>query len=383
MKGTLAGIVLILVGGCAWCSPPQVEQWTPSSMLKVHWVGDVQVSPDGTRTLFVAQEPVIDGDRKSWVYVIYLATNDGKESVQMTTGPFSSISPRWSPDGKLFAFRSDRSGHNNIWVMRSNGGEAWRITDVDDVGGFKWSPKGDSIAFTAPPHNNSTATSDFKPTIFGIEKAGGYQLWVVPIDGSHNIQAAQQLTSEAYHVSANLYGNSGILGDIDWSPDGEEIAFTHMPNGEFNAWTTADIAVVKIKTGAVRNLATTGASEMAPMYSPDGSQIAYLASDDPPSWGQDYVIRIVPAAGGKARDLSPTFSREPVLLGWSASGRDVLVSESRHTTAAMYALPVAGGSPRTITSSGLAGGDGDWFDCLNSTRTWVGFVCESSDSAGA
>ena len=49
----------------------------------------------------------------------------------------------------IFAFNSDRSGLQQIYVMKSDGTNVKRITFGDGIYGTPvWSPRGDLIAFT-------------------------------------------------------------------------------------------------------------------------------------------------------------------------------------------------------------------------------------------
>lgn len=83
-------------------------------------------SPDGTKVAFVRRQ------HDHWeIYVIDMAT--GKQT-RLTNTPArtdgaspldsvaaSSVSPAWSPDGKVLAFLTDRTGAWEIWVMNADG----------------------------------------------------------------------------------------------------------------------------------------------------------------------------------------------------------------------------------------------------------------------
>lgn len=81
------------------------------------------------------------------------------EVASWTSAPgelFSSA--RFSPDGKLIAFASTRSGSKNIWVTQTGSTEAIQITNdtfsnTDPV----WSPKGDEIAYFSDRSASSEA----------------------------------------------------------------------------------------------------------------------------------------------------------------------------------------------------------------------------------
>ena len=128
--------------------------WTPELSMNVKGVGNVRVSPDGARVLFTVNETIMTADKSEYLTQIWTAQADGSDSYQITFGDKSSSNPDWSPDGRWIAFTSARSGKNNLYLMRTAGGEAEMITDVKSgVGAFSWSPDGKWIAFamTDPP----------------------------------------------------------------------------------------------------------------------------------------------------------------------------------------------------------------------------------------
>src|SRR5581483_10735316 len=133
-------------------------------------------------------------------------------------------------------------------------------------------------------------------------------------------RAARQLTKENYHVA-----EAGV-GGFDWSPDGKTIAFTHTRTPKADDWPSADLSLLDVSSGNAKPLANTPAAEFSPLYSPDGQWIAFVASDNPPSWGTDQRVHVVPAQGGTPRALAETFDRQPgsfggSLIGWSADGK--------------------------------------------------------------
>lgn len=94
--------------------------------------------------------------RRTHLYVLDLAS---KGVVQVTSGDFDDEEPAWSPDGKLLAFRSnrsmpdpDRTYDSNIWVVGAdNTDKGAHLTQVTTNPGADvapaWSPDGKWIAY--------------------------------------------------------------------------------------------------------------------------------------------------------------------------------------------------------------------------------------------
>jgi len=71
---------------------------------------------------------------------------DGSRTRRLTHADAKDGTPRWSPDGKHIAFLSNRSEKPQLWLLRVDGGEAWQVSTLSDgIGGFAWSPDGQSF----------------------------------------------------------------------------------------------------------------------------------------------------------------------------------------------------------------------------------------------
>jgi dipeptidyl aminopeptidase/acylaminoacyl peptidase len=387
MKRLLAALTVVLVPALLLGQPaddpkktkaaPDAKPtaWTPELSMRVQSVGAVVPSPDGKRVAFVVGKAVMEGEKSEMLSQIHLANADGSEAFQLTQGEKSANAPQWSPDGEWLAFLSARSGKNNVWLIRVRGGEAERLTDAKGgVGGFTWAPDGKSIAFTAvdpqTPEEEKAAKEKNDARVVD-ENLKLSRLFVIPIaKGENGKREARQLTKGNFSVGGGILGGAGV----DWSPDGKSIVFSHTPTAKADDWTRADLSVVDVASAEVKPLAKTGAAETSPHYSPDGQWIAFLQSDDPPTWGFNGTIQIVSAAGGKPRELAETFDRRPQILGWSADGKKIYYQEAHHTTTRLYALPVDGGKPEQLgKSEGVMGPVS-----LNTRRSAVGFSLQTS-----
>ena len=121
MRGVAPVFVLTLL----WCQPAAAQERRPLGvvdMIQLPSIQDPQLSPDGTRILFVMDAPDWKANRR--VGHLYRINADGTGQVQLTYGERGESSPRWSPDGRRIAFLSRRGDdtHTQLYVLDAEGG---------------------------------------------------------------------------------------------------------------------------------------------------------------------------------------------------------------------------------------------------------------------
>lgn len=155
------------------------------------------LSPDGTRLAFVG----LDGGSNQDIYV---ANVDGSGVTRLTSDPAVDDQPIWSPDGQAIAFRSNRQGKYDIWVMNVDGTNQANLTYA--------------AVFIPEEHNTDPAWSpDSQTLVFSRGFGLGQALYKVDRDGSD--------------LRPFLHWPGMDLGEAAWSDD-DLIAFRRFDRAQ-------------------------------------------------------------------------------------------------------------------------------------------------------
>lgn len=349
-----------------------VAEWTPELSMQYRAVGGTAVSPDGSLVAFTVREPLMEGEQSEYLTHVWVAAADGSWSRQYTRGEESASNPTFSHDGSLLLFTSSREGRNQVWALPLAGGEAYQVTDAPEgVGSFALSPDGSHLAYTmrdAASEEWQTAVKEKRDVIVADTDFRFTHLYMGPF-GDGKQAHAHQVTDGDFTVTG-----------WDWSPDGSQIVFSHQTDPRINTGRlNGDVSVVDVMahgadgehTFAVRPLVTGAGVEGSPLFSPDGSLVAFESTGNQPEPVGLGDIFVVAASGGEPRKLHDTHDRSGGLVGWVDDGSAVLVLESVGTTRHLQVLPVTGAPPaRFSDGAGVMGGADFAFEAGLMAFTW-------------
>jgi dipeptidyl aminopeptidase/acylaminoacyl peptidase len=351
------------------------NRWTVELSLRVQSVGGVVPSPDGSLVAYTQTRHVIEEERSEQVSQIFLAKSDGSSRRQLTFGEKSATAPSFSPDNRFVYFRSERTGHPNIWRIPVDGGEAQPVTAwKGEIGEYAVSPDGKWLAFAGLAERPEEARDKKQKRDFRVIDANpkNHTIWLTaaaPHDGGP--AAPRRLTESRRHVV-----------ELDWAPDSRSIVFEHRPSPSADVWTQADISEINIESGAESVIVATSGAESQPRYSPDGRFIAFVQTPERARWPGEARIALFARRDGSVRQLPASRDERPNLLGWNPASSQLYYAEMQHTRSALYAMPLDGSpqlvyEPRKGTFFAGYGPNAR----LNPKGDVWGFAQESSDEA--
>ena len=224
------------------------------------------------------------------IYTLDLAT--GSVAALTTGRNYRDENPRWSPDGKRIAFKSNRDGKGyDVYVMAADGTNPVRLTDHpandhDPV----WMPDGQSLIFMSERDSRGDL----------------YRVWI-------NDRRVERLTHHFVGVA--------MMPNV--SPDGRSVAFAAQTLQRLQFW-EFQVHVLDLASGKTRALGNSGGA-CWPSWSPDGRTLANVLLATEPS-----TIQIRAADGSGARTLAGDPKLWHYYPDWSRDGRLLAFSVSPH-----------------------------------------------------
>jgi Tol biopolymer transport system component len=271
-----------------WVRDTQGQEHQLTSAKSVHV--QPKLAADG-RIAFVGR----DGARP----VIFLMQADGSGMRRLSQSNDLETAPSWSSDARFIAYlaSSQQDSAARLRVAEVQGG---RITELPGIG--------NAIASFAP-----VWSADGERLLFmGLDAKGRSQAWVASRDGSNlrDVSGAHaprgalwaDLSPDGRQVAwvANLgaFGTQLMLTDLitaetrdllaelppahfempRWSPDGKQLVFNATLRDAMA--NRADVYVLDIDRGALRNMTRHPADDFDARWSPDGQRVVFARLRD-------------------------------------------------------------------------------------------------------
>jgi Tol biopolymer transport system component len=230
----------------------------------------------------------------------------GAPAQRLTTESSDEAQPSFSPDGRRIAFRSNRDGNYEIFLMNAEGTGQTQLTQTPSnrfAAQPSWAPDGRHIVYRANPADNP-------------------ELYSVTTEGTNVRRLTNSSADERYPV---------------YSPDGGRIAFSSTRDGD------SEIYTMDPDGTHVVQLTRNNAFDSAPAWSPDGTRIVFRSQRDGNS--ELYVM----AADGTSQTRltnSPFDEEEP---DWSPDGSRIVFTSNRDSASEVYTMAADGSNLVRIT----------------------------------
>ena len=186
---------------------------------------------------------------------LYTLPVEGGKAEPLSTGMAFDSQPVFSPDGSHIAFVSDRSGHENLWVMRSDGSSARELSDTSkdsELMSPSWAPDGSHVIVSV-----------------GSWKSRVYRVWAYHLAGGKGVRLAPRRSGSATD-------SQNFTGAI-YSKDARYLYHAFKEGGfgynqQLPLW---QVRRLELSTNEHVELTAAVGSAFRPVLSPDGTKLVY------------------------------------------------------------------------------------------------------------
>jgi dipeptidyl aminopeptidase/acylaminoacyl peptidase len=395
----------------------ETHPFTFEDMMKLKRVGEPVPSPDGKWVLFSAVDVDLATNKKTphiWIVPLNVdssgkaaatahqnAQANSEASPGMTSAERVLIPdqdgdrPRWAPDGKRFAFISNKTRGAQVWIADFDGSSGTvtgvrMLTIVEtEAGGELWSPDGKNILFTSdvyPECDGAPKAEDdcnrkkledakqskVKALIFehllyrhwnAYKEGKRSHIFVVPVPaeipsptvlGIENYPRPHDLTPGDYDAPVFSLGGQD---NYAFSPDGQELCYTSNHDRVEAASTNNDLWTVPVTWPAsatpadilakTQNItADNPASDSTPLYSSDGKYIAYRAQQRPGYESDRFRLMLYDRKTGEKKNLTENFDQWVESIAWAPNSRSMYFSSGHKGHSLIYAIDIPSTTPK-------------------------------------
>ncbi|WP_372627508.1 prolyl oligopeptidase family serine peptidase [Arsukibacterium sp.] len=315
------------------------QYFEAEDIFALEYASDVQISPDGKKIVYVraSNDIMTDSTRRS----LWLLDVKTGQQLPLFADNFNYSQPRWSADGSKLAFISNLSGKNEIHVHYLAAGKTAQLSRLpQDPANLSWSPDGQLLAFTM---NVAASEANVKQRVKKVKKPAGAkwsepavvldraryqadgqgflkpqfrQIFVLPVAGG----SARQLTSGDFH-----YGS-----DLTFSPDSKTLLFSANldPEWEFQP-RDSNLYRLNLASNELSALTTMAGDESAPVFSPDGKQLAFLWQSNALVPYTNSKLKILTLTNNAVSEVAADFDRSIAAAGWLSNSSFVVQYDDR------------------------------------------------------
>jgi dipeptidyl aminopeptidase/acylaminoacyl peptidase len=361
--------------GAATPAPDHSQPFTVQDMVRLDRLSEIAASPDGKRVAYTLRTTDMEANKGRNSIWLLDTGKRGAVPQRLTDLAANSNAAEWSADGRFIYFLSNRGGSTQVWRVApgadASGAGALQITNLPlDIGSFRVSPKADRILVSIEVYLDcadlactkqrldATAHSNASGVLYRDLFVRHWDAWS---DGRRSQLFSMPLEDTARATPVNVSGGIGDVPgkpfggreDYAFSPDGAQVAFSvRAAAGE--AWSTNfDIYIVAADGGTPRNLtAENPALDGLPVFSPDGTQLAYVAMDRPGFEADRRHLVLLNLKSGVKRPLTQNWDRSIASFAWARDAKTLFATTDHLGQRPLWAIDAATGRASAITGAG-------------------------------
>jgi dipeptidyl aminopeptidase/acylaminoacyl peptidase len=306
-KNVIATVVCLLLTSAMVA---QKRNITEKDIFNFMWIGDTQLSPDGSRAVYV--QTTVNAKRDGYDTALYLldTTQPMTPPRRLTNGP-RDAQPRWSPDGTQIAFtraveKDGKPQPSQLYLLSLTGGEPLQISSMEKgVGSPQWAPNGTCIAVVSETPIVPEPKADKKDGVKAEEHKSDVRIITKAVyrnNGSGYIDTKD--ASQLYLFYTSKIGSKTVtpwqvtagrfsVGEFTWHPASNAIYYTseHVDEPYYDLPHNEIYVLDSLADGAAKDekaqppsstlvaKLTFDASGLT--ISPDGRRIAFHGEDQP------------------------------------------------------------------------------------------------------
>ena len=360
-------LVLTLLASSAAHAAATRHPFTVEDMLAMERLSEPALSPDGRAIAYTLR--TTDYDANLGRTDVWVVPTDGGTARRLTAHPDRDASPAFSRDGAAVYFLSTRGGSQQVWRIALTGGEAEQVTRLPvDVG-----------AFTVVDDRRLVAAIDVYPDVATLDETAKrdqlraqqkskamafdellFRHWDSWEDGKRShlflLEDGKVVRDlmKGQRVDAPTHPFGGPE-ELALSPDRKTLVFCAKDEGKKAAWSTNDDLWAVPLDGSRRPERLTAANpawDGAPVFSPDGKALAYLAMARPGFEADRRRVVLLDWATKKARVLTDGWDRSPDEIAFSPDGKTLYATADHLGEHALFRVDVASGRVSPVAELG-------------------------------
>ena len=337
---TLAA-VLVMIASTATAQEQEQRPMTTDDGLNMIAVSGALMSPDGEWVFYSRSELDWKENKRKTTY--HMISAGGGEAFQYI-GEDGGSAFQFSPDGNFLSFRRSVDDKQQLFLMRTTGGEAVQLTKhKSSIGSYEWTEDSKKIFFIAAEPRSEEEEK---------RRKAGYDAIVVD-EGPNGQRAATWNNLWAFNIDekeeTKITDEEFRIGWFNVSPDGSRVVFTARYENRRNQQNLSEIFLFDLADSTKTRLTENQAPESGVQWAPDGIQFAYRAVSNGDWEQRQNKLWVMNADTRDTRMTSAQFVGNISQSVWTPDGSAMLFTGRQMTNSNLFRIDVASGDLEQLT----------------------------------